>query len=60
MSVQAEHAMLPTPTHDERAAQEFVATLRGHLAARVAPGVAQVFQQRALPRFRAEHQRDPA
>jgi SAM-dependent methyltransferase len=54
------HAMLPEPTHDEWAAQEFVATLRRHLASQVAPGVAQVYEQRALPRFRAEHQREPA
>lgn len=60
MSTPSPHAMLPEGSHDEIAAQDFVATLRRHLAARVAPGVAQVYERRALPRFRAEHQRDPS
>ncbi|MCC5867822.1 MAG: class I SAM-dependent methyltransferase [Gammaproteobacteria bacterium] len=60
MPAPAPHAMLPEVAHDEMAAQDFVATLRAHLASRVAPGVARIYEHRALPRFRAEHQRDPA
>lgn len=32
------HAMLPDKSHDEQSRQDFVASLRAHLAARVMPG----------------------
>ncbi len=54
------HGMLPSPDHDEHALQAFVGSLRKHLASRIAPGVATVYQRRVLPRFRARQQRDPA
>jgi SAM-dependent methyltransferase len=52
--------MIPDTTHDEAALQDFVVTLRKHLAARVAPGARQVYEARVEPKFRAEHQRAPA
>ncbi len=60
MNAPGHHAMLPHPDHDETARQEWVRTFRQHLATRVAPGVAAVYERRVLPRFRAQHQREPA
>lgn len=53
------HAMLPTPTHDELAMQNFVKSLRGHLSSRVMPGVYAVYQNRVEPKFKAATGRPP-
>ena len=54
-----QHALLPTPQHDEQARQDFVGALRGHLSGRVMPGNYQLFERRVAPRFAAEHGRPP-
>lgn len=55
-----QHALLPTPQHDEQARQDFVGALRGHLSGRVMPGNYQLFERRVAPLFAAEHGRAPA
>ena len=55
-----QHALLPTPQHDEQARQDFVSAFRGHLSGRVMPGNYQLFERRVAPRFAAEHGRTPA
>jgi len=55
-----QHALLPTPQHDEQARQDFIGALRGHLSGRVMPGNYQLFERRVAPRFAAEHGRPPA
>lgn len=57
---QQPHAVLPVPTADEFARQEYVKSLKYHLATRVAPGVRSVYQNRLEPEFRARHGRAPA
>jgi ubiquinone/menaquinone biosynthesis C-methylase UbiE len=47
------HAMLPRPVHDERARQDFVGTLRKHLASRVVPGHRIVYEKRVAPSIEA-------
>jgi SAM-dependent methyltransferase len=54
------HPLLPEPTHDENARQEFVKSLRGHLSARVMPGNYAIYSKRVEPGFREEHGRAPA
>jgi 2-polyprenyl-3-methyl-5-hydroxy-6-metoxy-1,4-benzoquinol methylase len=53
------HKMLPVSNHDEKARQDFVASLRKHLAGRVMPGNGQVYKARVEPAFREKHQRSP-
>jgi len=43
------HSVLPQPTSDELARQEFVKSFKYHLAARVAPGNRLAYETRALP-----------
>ncbi|MGE3667774.1 MAG: class I SAM-dependent methyltransferase, partial [Steroidobacteraceae bacterium] len=59
MSAAKRHAMLPRPTHDERARQAFVRSFRRHLASRVMPGNYPLYAARIEPRFRAETGRSP-
>jgi ubiquinone/menaquinone biosynthesis C-methylase UbiE len=54
------HAMLPGPLHDERARQDFVGTLRSHLASRVVPGHRVVYEKRVAPALQARLGRAPA
>jgi ubiquinone/menaquinone biosynthesis C-methylase UbiE len=54
------HPMLPALVHDERSRQDFVATLRRHLTARVVPGNAKVYEARVAPRLWRELGREPA
>ena len=54
------HPILPALVHDERSRQDFVATLRRHLTARVVPGNAKVYEARVAPRLRRELGREPA
>jgi SAM-dependent methyltransferase len=60
MSAFNQHQMLPQPTHDELARQDFVTSLRGHLSGRIMPGAYRVFQARVEPAFKAKHGRPPA
>jgi SAM-dependent methyltransferase len=48
-----DHAMLPRPTHDERARLEFVKMLRAHLSGRVMPGIYTLYERRVAPAIRA-------
>lgn len=57
---QQPHAVLPQPTADEFARQEFVRSLKYHLATRVAPGVRTAYETRHEPAFRERHGRAPA
>lgn len=54
-----QHALLPTPQHDEQARQDFVGAFRAHLSARVMPGNYQLFERKVAPRFAAEQGRAP-
>ena len=53
------HPMLPDRNHDEQSRQDFVASLRSHLSARVMPGNAQIYEARLRPAFVEEHGRAP-
>lgn len=59
METQRQHAVLPAATHDESARQNFVQSLKVHLATRVSPGNKTIYERRAAPRFEREHQRPP-
>jgi hypothetical protein len=47
--VQQAHAMLPAVTSEERSRQEFVKSLKFHLATRVAPGNRDVLRASGVP-----------
>ena len=56
---QHRHAMLPEEQHDEVARERFVQALKGHIAARVSPGVREVYEARSRPRWEAERGCEP-
>jgi SAM-dependent methyltransferase len=53
------HAVLPQPSADEFARQEFVKSLKYHLSTRIAPGIRDVYEQRRVPEFVARTGRAP-
>lgn len=59
MAGQLQHDLLPRANHDELARQDFVHSLKLHLATRVAPGNKHVYERRAKPRFEQQAQRPP-
>lgn len=59
MDGQLEHAMLPQPTHDELARQQFVHSLKQHIATRMSGGNRTLYEKRLKPKFEREHQRSP-
>jgi ubiquinone/menaquinone biosynthesis C-methylase UbiE len=59
MAEQTQHTMLPRASHDELARQNFVQSLKIHLATRVSPGNERVYERDAKPRFEREHRRAP-
>jgi ubiquinone/menaquinone biosynthesis C-methylase UbiE len=59
MYEQTQHQMLPRATHDELARQNFVQSLKVHLATKISPGNKTAYVQRAKPRFEREHKRAP-
>ncbi len=59
MAEQTQHAMLPRASHDELARQNFVQSLKIHLATKVSPGNERVYERDAKPRFEREHRRAP-
>ncbi len=59
MNTQFQHPLLPTATHDELARQDFVQSLKVHLATTVSPGNKTIYERRAAPRFAREHRRPP-
>ena len=59
MNQQLKHAMLPQATHDELARQNFVQSLKLHIARTIFPGNKVIYEKVAKPRFEREHQRLP-
>ena len=57
---QTPHAVLPKPTHDEFAREEFCASLRKLFTTSLWPGCREVYEKRQLPLFRQRHGRDPS
>jgi len=53
------HSMVPQANHDEAAMQDFVKSLRAHLAAKVMPGAYAAYHARVEPAFQAKHGRAP-
>lgn len=51
--------MRPDRSHDEQAMQDFVASLRGHLSAKVMPGIFDLYKRRLEPAFLAKRGRLP-
>jgi SAM-dependent methyltransferase len=56
---QFRHAILPAMTIDEAARQDFVKSLKYHLATEVSPGNALAFENRVRPAFEAREKRPP-
>ena len=56
---QQSHPMLPIESHDELARERFVQALKSHVATRVSPGVREIYEHRAGPRWQAEHGQEP-
>jgi SAM-dependent methyltransferase len=57
---QAVHDMLPEPLHDEGAFQDYVSSIRKHLARNVGPGTHAVYKARVEPAFVKDNGRPPA
>lgn len=53
------HAVMPETSHDEAARFNFLANLNKYLSSALLPGVKRAYEQRAKPRFVAEHGRLP-
>lgn len=56
---QQSHAVLPGTSFEEASRQDFVRSLKFHLASKVSPGNGLAYEKRALPRFRQDEGRDP-
>ncbi len=59
LKTQYPHAMLPEASADEFARQEFVKSLKFHLASQISPGNKDAFEARAKPRFERSAKRPP-
>ncbi|ODH02600.1 methyltransferase type 12 [Nostoc sp. KVJ20] len=59
MDQQFQHAMLPQPTHDELARQNFVQSMKMHIFRNISPGNKVVYEKLGKPKFEQEHQRPP-
>ncbi|MBN3871793.1 class I SAM-dependent methyltransferase [Nostoc sp. JL33] len=59
MAEQFQHAMLPQPTHDELARQNFVQSLRMHIFRNISVGNKVIYEKLAEPKFEQQHQRPP-
>ena len=46
---QGKHDMLPTPTHDELARQQFARSFKEHIVAKIHPGVRVAYDKRVQP-----------
>ena len=58
MPVNATHAMFPDAWHDEQSRQDFVRSLKVHIAQDVMPGNETLFNGPVQDRFRKKHGRD--
>ena len=56
---QQDHAVLPKTSFEEASRQDFVRSLKFHLASKVSPGNAITYEKRSLPRFKKEAGREP-
>lgn len=59
MHTQVFHDLLPKPSHDELARQNFVKSFKLHLATRVAPGNRTIYERRVKPDFETRNGRPP-
>ncbi len=59
MHTQVFHDLLPKPSHDELARQNFVKSFKLHLATRIAPGNRTIYERRVKPEFEARNGRPP-
>jgi ubiquinone/menaquinone biosynthesis C-methylase UbiE len=59
MNGQFEHEILPQALHDELARQNFVQSLKVHLAGKICPGTKVVYEKRLKPAFERQHKRTP-
>lgn len=59
-SMVGRHGVFPKASHDERARFNFLANLNKHVAGSLGPGNRLAYEKRALPKFVAEHGREPA
>ncbi len=53
------HGVFPQASHDERARFNFLANMGKHIASTLGPGNRLAWDNRALPKFRAKHGREP-
>lgn len=53
------HAIMPLPTHDEHAREDFIAALKIHMTDQVYPHDETVYERRAKPRYLKENGRAP-
>ena len=58
-SAVGKHGVFPHASHDERARFNFLANLNKHVAGTLGPGNKLAYERRALPKFIAEHDREP-
>jgi len=56
---QLQHPLLPKPTPDEEARQDFVKSLKSYVQSSLLPGLTPIFRMRAAPRFERETGRPP-
>jgi SAM-dependent methyltransferase len=59
MHTQIFHDLLPKPSHDELARQNFVKSFKLHLATRIAPGNRTIYERRVKSQFEARNGRPP-
>lgn len=59
MDKQFRHAMLPQALHDEQARQDFIGSLKMHIAKNIAPGNQKIYEEVVKPKFERENQRSP-
>jgi SAM-dependent methyltransferase len=56
---QVDHPILPKPTHDEAARQEFTKSYKGFIQSGLLPGLGPVFKTRVSPEFERAHGHAP-
>ncbi|MDF5713808.1 MAG: methyltransferase domain-containing protein [Rhizonema sp. NSF051] len=59
MDKQFRHTILPQAIHDEQARQDFVVSLKMHIAKNIAPGNKKIYEEVVKPKFERENQRPP-
>ena len=59
MSQQFQHSMLPQPSHDELARQNFMESLKAYIVGQISMGNKTIYEKVALPQFEQEYQRPP-